>query len=167
SRSALRRARWTTFSSVPPLRKTRCAVSCNSPSTSSISFLPLIACRSSDSRIGNSICASSRVKVRSDMYFHSTGRTWKTDVRCLGYVSIPNFEMRPRLCQRLLESVADQYGVVFPAHGVRILDLRTFLDTLAPVLRVIELPVEHDQTFAGVLPESPVIIILMGANGWR
>jgi hypothetical protein len=40
SRSALRRARWTTFTSVPPLRKTRCAVSCSSASTSSISFFP-------------------------------------------------------------------------------------------------------------------------------
>src|SRR5260370_22083745 len=67
SRSALRRARWTTFSIIPPFKKTRCAVSCNSASTSSISFLPLIACLSSDSRMGRSVCASSRVKLRSDI----------------------------------------------------------------------------------------------------
>src|ERR1700679_1844333 len=58
---------------VPPFRKTRCAVSCNSASTSSISFLPLMACLSSDSKIGNNICASSRVKVRLDICFYSTG----------------------------------------------------------------------------------------------
>src|SRR5580658_3282008 len=89
--------------------------------------------------------------------------------RCLSWRSglVPNFEMRPGFRQRLLESVTDQDGVVFPAHGVGMRYLRAFFDAVAPVLGVVELPVEHDQTLTGVLPESPIVIILMSANGWR
>src|SRR5580700_5072384 len=75
--------------------------------------------------------------------------------------------MRPGFRQWHFESVTDQDGVVFPAHGVGIRYLRAFFDTVAPVLGVSELPVEQDQALTGVLPESPIVIILMSANGWR
>src|SRR5438874_68671 len=64
SRSALRRAKCTTFSDIPPLRNTLCAVAWNSASTDSISFLPSMLVRSTDSSTGRRSCASSSVKVR-------------------------------------------------------------------------------------------------------
>ena len=67
ARSALRRATGTISTCVPPLRKMRCCSACISASTSSMSFLPLMAVRSKDSNTGSSDWASSRVKVRSDM----------------------------------------------------------------------------------------------------
>src|SRR5712692_9249971 len=59
-----------TFTSVPPFIKIRCAVSCISASTSSINFFDWIACLSSDSNTGRRVCASSRVKERSDMVWN-------------------------------------------------------------------------------------------------
>src|SRR5581483_2029237 len=67
SRSALRFARGTIFSNVPPCRKTRCAISWNSPSIVSAVFLPSIAVLSNDSSTGSSACASSRLNVFSGM----------------------------------------------------------------------------------------------------
>src|SRR6266550_4246277 len=74
SRSAFRRAKCTTFSDIPPLRNTLCAVAWSSASTDSISFLPSMLVRSRDSRTGRRSCASSSVKVRDIVYTYSTPR---------------------------------------------------------------------------------------------
>src|SRR5205814_6903834 len=60
-------AKCTTFNDIPPLIKTRRCVVRNSASTASISFLPSMLVRSSDSSTGSRSCASSKVNVREDM----------------------------------------------------------------------------------------------------
>src|SRR5215471_17214043 len=78
--------------SMPPFRKTWCAVACISPSTSSISFLPLIAVRRSDSSTGRRDCACSKEKVRvgigrtsnSKSFLHAHVGCEREQTSCLG-----------------------------------------------------------------------------------
>src|SRR5208337_4821065 len=88
----------------------------------------------------------------------STGRA--------GQRSIPNLKLRPRFRKRNLQIVADQDVIVFPTHAVIRCNPRSFLHTAAPILGILHVPLQQDDSLARVIARAPEVIILMSGNGF-